>query len=404
MSSVHLIPASPSPAKQPDIAYQPDEAKYRAREARRLAEDPSLPKVPLPEGFPRQVEGPIVWKGSDWTNEDQWVYRLSPEELAEIQTGLDHFKNLGLEMGYISKDTFPLPTLSSKLHEFAQELYSGRGFFVLRTIPVEQYSRAEIAIIYAGISSHVGSGRGKQDGTGAVLAHIKDLTISHAEEHAKFGGVGNSAYTTDKQVFHTDVGDLIALMALETAVEGGTSRLSSAGRVYNELAATRPDLVKTLSEEWVLDSFGGTPGYTMRPVLYYDPEDGHVIIQYSRRHFTGYGPQKRSPDIPPITEAQAEALDAVHFLAEKYSLGLNFQKGDIQYINSLGLLHARDEFRDSLEKTRHLIRLWLRNDQLAWKTPKHLEHIWKRLYSVAPQDQRFPLEPEIRRKASGKTK
>jgi len=198
----------------------------------------------------------------------------------------------------------------------------------------------------AGISSHVGSARGKQDGTGAVLAHIKDLTTSHAHEK---GGIGNSAYTTDKQVFHTDVGDLIALMALEVAEEGGTSRISSGARVYNELAATRPDLIQTLSAPWPLDSFGGDPGYTTRPVLYY--EDGHVIIQYSRRHFTGYGPQKRTPHIPPITEAQAEALDAVHFLAEKYSLGLNFQKGDIQYINSLGLLHARDAFRDSERHT-----------------------------------------------------
>ena len=145
------------------------------------------------------------------------------------------------------------------------------------------------------------------------------------------------------------MGDLIALMALEIAEEGGTSRISSGARVYNDLAATRPDLIHTLSEPWVIDTFGRDLGYTMRPVLHF--EDGHVIIQYSRRHFTGYGKQKRNPNIPPITEAQAEALDAVHFLAEKYSLGLNFQKGDIQYINSLGLLHARDAFKDSEKHT-----------------------------------------------------
>ena len=98
MSSVPLNPTSLGPAKQPDIAYHPDEAKYRAREARRLAEDPSLLKVALPEGFPTQVEGPIVWKGSDWTSEGQWVYRLSSEELAEIQAGLDHFKSKSLRL------------------------------------------------------------------------------------------------------------------------------------------------------------------------------------------------------------------------------------------------------------------------------------------------------------------
>ncbi|KAF9484930.1 Clavaminate synthase-like protein [Pholiota conissans] len=392
----HPLPSTP---KQPDIGYHPDYQNYLKRTARRLAENPDLPNTPLPPGFPKRVEGPIVWEGKDWDSEDQWVYRLSDAELKEIDDALEHFKGTGLEMGYIGKTNFPLPTLSSVLHELAKELYSGRGFFVLRTLPINKYSKAEIAMIYAGISSHVGSARGKQDGTGAVLAHIKDLTISHAHEK---GGIGNSAYTTDKQVFHTDVGDLIALMALEVAEEGGVSRISSGARVYNELAATRPDLIHTLSEPWPLDSFGGDPGYTTRPVLYH--EDGHIIIQYSRRHFTGYGKQTRSAHIPPISEAQAEALDAVHFLAEKLSLGLNFQKGDIQYINSLGLLHARDAFKDSEEHTRHLIRLWLRNDELAWNTPKPLQPIWKRLYSVSPEEQRFPLEPEIRRKANGATK
>ncbi|KAF8831830.1 hypothetical protein HHX47_DHR1001300 [Lentinula edodes] len=338
----YTLTESITPVVQPDISYHPDEVKYKQRTARRLSENPNLPKSQLPSGFPSRVEGPIVWEGKDWISEDQWVFHLSPAHLQEIDDALAHFK---------------------------------------------------------GISSHVGSARGKQDGTGAVLAHIKDLTLSHAHEK---GGIGNAAYTTDKQVFHTDVGDLIALIALATAAEGGVSRISSSGRVYNELAATRPDLIKILSEPWILDTFGGQTGYTTRPLLYH--EDGHIIIQYSRRHFTGYGNQHRSSDIPPITEAQAEALDAVHFLAEKYSLGLNFQKGDIQYINSLGLLHARDAFRDDPENVRHLIRLWLRNDKLAWPTPKPLQPIWQRLYSVPPDEQRFPIEPEIRRKANGATK
>lgn len=48
--------------------------------------------------------------------------------------------------------------------------------------------------------------------------------------------------------------------------------------------------------------------------------------------------------------------------------------------------------------SRHLIRLWLRNDELAWKTPEPLQPNWRRLYSVGPDQQRFPLEPEVRKK------
>jgi len=329
----------------------------------------------------------------------QWVYNITEENLQEIDRALAHFESLDKPLGFIDRDTFPLPTLSAELRKLAEVLYHGRGFFVLREIPIDKYSRRQLAIVYAGVSSHVGSGRGRQDGTNAVLAHIKDLRVTHAHEK---GGIGNAAYTTDKQVFHTDIGDLIALLSIQTSASGGVSRISSGGRVYNEIANTRPDLIHVLKDNWPLDRFGGDPAYSERPVLY--NEDGHIVIQYSRRHFTGYGEQMRSPNIPPISEAQAEALDMLHFYAEKYSLALNFKKGDIQYINSMGLLHARDAFTDDAEHVRHLVRLWLRNDDLAWKTPKPLEKTWTLLYSVPPEAQRFPLEPEIRRMATGATK
>jgi hypothetical protein len=91
--------------------------------------------------------------------------------------------------------------------------------------------------------------------------------------------------------------------------------------------------------------------YTTRPLLFHtrgnadSPE--RVIIQYARRGFTGFLHLPRSKDIPPITEAQAEALDALHFLADQFSLTLDFQKGDVQYVNNLSIFHARNGFVDS---------------------------------------------------------
>ena len=82
-----------------------------------------------------------------------------------------------------------------------------------------------------------------------VLAHIKDLTA-----HVDATNIGAPAYTADKQVFHTDAGDVIALFALGEAAEGGQSYLSSSWKVYNELAATRPDLIRTLAEPWAADT------------------------------------------------------------------------------------------------------------------------------------------------------
>jgi hypothetical protein len=149
----------------------------------------------------------------------------------------------------VSSLTFPLPTLGPSLKHLAHELHSGRGFFVLRGIPVSSYSRFDNVLIYAGVTSYVAPTRALQDKNGGVLSHIKDLTKTHSPE-----SIGGPAYTTDKQVFHTDQGsDLVSLFALETAAEGGISRISSSWRVYNELAEHRPDLIQTLAEPWVVD-------------------------------------------------------------------------------------------------------------------------------------------------------
>ena len=78
---------------QPDIEYHPDYEKYLQRRARRLAENPKLRDVPLPSGFPKRVEGPIVWEGKDWTSEGQWVYRLSELEMKEIDDALAYFRS-----------------------------------------------------------------------------------------------------------------------------------------------------------------------------------------------------------------------------------------------------------------------------------------------------------------------
>jgi len=392
--SLPSVSSSETP-KQPDISYHPDEANYKARTARRLAQDPTLPQRSLPEGFPKKLESPLVWEGKDWTDPAQWEFTLSEAHLKEIDDAVKHFKGLEKPLGYLSPETFPLPTLAPELKKLSEELHNGRGFFVLRTIPVDSYTREENVIIYAGVSSHIASRRGVQDTGDIVLAHIKDLTKTHPAKT-----IGAPAYTQDKQVFHTDIGDIISLYVLETAKEGGTSRISSSWRVYNELAETRPDLIGTLTEEWTLDGFGANPPYSRRSLLHY--HDKRIIIQYARRIFTGFLGLPRSIDIPPITEAQAEALDAVHYIAEKYALGLSFQKGDIQYINNLSIFHGRDGYTDDDEKQRHLLRLWLRNDELAWKLPEQYDAIWKRLYySTTPDSETFPLDPDILTKSKG---
>ncbi|OGE56231.1 hypothetical protein PENARI_c003G04140 [Penicillium arizonense] len=387
---------------QPDIQYHPEYEKYKER-TRRRKETETL-QTSLPAGFPQQLISPLVWEGKDVEKRDDWIYQLKDGELDEIDAALKSFKALNLPLGHINQSTFPLPTLRPTLRDLSKEIHTGRGFVVLRGLRIDEYSREDNIIIYTGVSSHIGSIRGRQqdtrlaNGTSPVISHIKDLTST--TEREKIGAPSNTA---DKQVFHTDAGDIISLLCLNRAAEGGESYLSSSWHVYNILAKERPDLIHTLSQDWPVDGFNNpSKPYTLRPLLYHQPATANtperVLIQYARRYFTGFLAQPRSKDIPPISEAQAEALDALHFLAEEHRASLDFQKGDVQYVNNLSIFHARNGFKDEPGQERHLLRLWLRDPENAWETPRQLQNRWDTVFKdVAEDEQTFPLEPALRR-------
>ncbi|OAA65585.1 TfdA family oxidoreductase [Niveomyces insectorum RCEF 264] len=391
--------------RQPDITYQPDYAKYQQRVERLKPLRPQ--SASRPAGFPAQLTGGLVWEGKDFADERDWTVLFTPDQLQEIDNALDHFKHLDKPISRVSQDTFPLPSVGPLLREQAKELHSGRGFFVLRGLQPDRYSKEENIIVYTGVSSYIGSIRGRQDSRvvdgvkqSSMMNHIKDLSQTHVAKN-----IGAPAYTTDHQVFHCDTGDIVSLYCLSPAASGGESKLASSWRVYNELAKTRPDLIKVLAEDWVIDGFGNPDRpYSVRPLLFHQPANGNtperVIIQYARRGFTGYLDAPRSSHIPPITEPQAEALDALHFLAEKYRVTLDFKKGDVQYINNLSIFHARDGFVDEPGKERHLLRLWLRDPELAWDTPPALQPRWDELYKdITEEEQVFNLEPKIHSKS-----
>lgn len=81
-----------------------------------------------------------------------------------------------------------------------------------------------------------------------MLTHVKDLTRTD-----QAGKIGGPPSTADKQVFHTDAGDIVSLLCLQTATESGKSQISSSWLVYNILAKERPDLIWTLSQDWPVD-------------------------------------------------------------------------------------------------------------------------------------------------------
>jgi hypothetical protein len=80
--------------------------------------------------------------------EAEWTYHLSSAEIAEIEAALTAVRARGLDITEIRRDDFPLPTLGPVLDRLRAEVLDGRGFVLLRGMPVEDRPITEGAAAY----------------------------------------------------------------------------------------------------------------------------------------------------------------------------------------------------------------------------------------------------------------
>src|SRR6267154_3253883 len=123
----------------------------------------------------RPIDGPSAWVGADMrSREAEWSYRLSPAEVAEIERATQAVRASGLDLAAVRREHFPLPTLGPVLDRLRTEVLDGRGFVLLRGMPVEGRPIEQSATAYWGVGAYFGSAR-SQNAKGHLLGHIYDL-------------------------------------------------------------------------------------------------------------------------------------------------------------------------------------------------------------------------------------
>ena len=89
------------------------------------------------------VAGRAVWYGGELARRDDWIRHFSAGELAEISEAVDRFRRSARPAESLSREAFALPRLGAVLREILDELLDGRGFILLRGLPVERMTREE---------------------------------------------------------------------------------------------------------------------------------------------------------------------------------------------------------------------------------------------------------------------
>ncbi len=303
-----------------------------------------------------------VRDGSAWTVEDlrrdaSWMYTLTPAEVDELDQALNCVRRLGITMTDMTRRNFPLPQFGQFLAAVPDTIENGRGFVVLRGIPVERYNEEEVALLFYGIGTHLGPAI-SQNARGDVLTKVTDRRVG------KWGEPTVRGYQTrDWLSFHTDNADAVALLVVRQAKQGGTSLLTSATSVYNQILAHHPEHLERLYRGYVYHLRGeGRPelnNQTDHPIPIFSYHAGKLSCRYVRASIE-LGAEVSGR---PLTSDDVTLLDLIDRLAvcEDLCLREDFAPGDIQIVSNHSLLHARTHFEDFEEAARKrlLLRLWV---------------------------------------------
>lgn len=306
--------------------------------------------------LPDPITGPSAWYGPEMSKRTDWVHQLDASEVAEIEAAIAPLVTTEADIAYITREQFMLPKLGPRLESIREEVMAGRGFALLRGLPVEKWSMREVATAYYGIGLYFGNAR-SQNGKGHILGHVRDLGRDAVNDKT-----ARIYQTRERQRFHTDSCDIVSLICLKTAKSGGFSALASSMTVYNEMHKRRPDLAKLLFAPWATDRRGEVP-VGMKPyfqIPIYNWYEGYLSAICAPRYVRS---AQRFDDVPNFTPEQLEALDMFEGLADDPTINLEmeFQPGDVQFVQNHVILHDRTSYEDweEPEKKRHLLRLWL---------------------------------------------
>lgn len=305
--------------------------------------------------LPPEVSDRSAWRGSELDKCHDWVELLSNAEIGEVERALRELEQSQIDLARISAKDVALPILTARLQEILDEVLNGRGFALIRGLPLDRWTKREAALVFLMIGAHLGNLR-MQNAQGHLLGHVMDLGQSSNDPNTRI------YQTRERQTHHTDSCDVVGLMCLRTAKSGGLSSLVSSTTIFNEMRRRRPDLLRVLLEPVETDRRGEVPAgsepYFTIPVFNY--HHGLVSAIYQRQYIES---ARRFPNVAPLTPLQIAALDLFDELANDPQLNLmmELQPGDIQLVHNHTILHDRTAFEDHPEpdRKRHLLRLWL---------------------------------------------
>lgn len=267
----------------------------------------------------------------------------------------------------VNRNNFTLPGGKAFFDDVREELENGSGMVQIRGLDVGRYSIEQLHRIWYGLGFCIGIPM-YQNSRGEVMRDIRDQGGTGVKLYGetvdasgnRFLSSGARTLSPGQLRFHTDRCDVVGLLCVRQAMEGGVSKLASSATVYNEILEKRPDLHKLLCKPIPRSRFGEEIGgeHVVYDLPVFGVRDGKLTSHFSLTYIEN---AQLLAGVRKLTDAEHEAIRMLMDVAEENCFEMRFAPGDIQLLNNHVVYHGRTAFKDqaSTGQDRLLMRLWL---------------------------------------------
>jgi hypothetical protein len=318
----------------------------------------------MPES--RYLQSACAWKGAQIAQDPRWLRPVPAIVLDELDAALEAVEQL--EWRHVTRQDFSLPRAAAFFAEVREELESGSGMVKMCGLDVGRYSQEQLRRLWFGIGCHLGTPM-YQNCRGEVMRDIRDegmgvgakLYGATVDASGKpFLSSGARTLSPGQLRFHTDRCDVVGLLCVRQACEGGVSKLASSVTVYNEMLKRRPDLHALLCKPIPRSRFGEEAGgeHVVYDLPVFGVREGKLTSHFSLTYIEN---GQMLPGVRKLTDAEHEAIQMLMDVAQEFCFEMRFAPGDIQLLNNHIIYHGRTAFKDdaSTGQERLLMRLWL---------------------------------------------
>lgn len=295
----------------------------------------------------------FAWTAASFVSPADYSVAFDDADRAELAAAV-RSAPAGVPATTLTRAHFALPRLAARLAQAYDEVRAGRGFVVLRGLPLDELGFDGFVAGVWGLGLHFGRALSQNAG-GERIGHVVDASADDATPRM---------YRSNLELRpHNDITAMACLACWHKSMRGGASVIVSAVTVHDVLARTQPQHLEPLYRGFHHHRIGeeapGAEPATPYRVPVFAAVNGQLSCRYLRSNMVAGHKQLGVP----FSEAEIAAMNAFDKVATapEHRLAFFLERGDMIVMNNYTVMHARTSFTNfpEPERKRHLVRLWL---------------------------------------------